>query len=79
MAIRIGETQVVLVQGPFLRELLARVDFQGPSVGTDRLTPKFAAFYTLGTIRLVVERVTQVGLGPGPILGELLARRLEWR
>ena len=66
---RLGQergAQVVLGHGPVLRQLLARVNFQGASVGADRLDQKLHAFCPLGPSRLVPERVTQVVLGQWP-------------
>jgi hypothetical protein len=45
--IRLGPergTQVVLGPGPVLRQLFARTDFQGASVGAHRLGQKLRAF-----------------------------------
>jgi hypothetical protein len=67
-------TQVVLGPGPILRQLLARVNFQGTLVGGHCLGQKLDAFYPLGAIRLEREHGAQVVFGPGPLLRQLLAR-----
>src|SRR5271165_4687086 len=68
------ETKVVLGLGPLLRQLLARPDLQGTSVGAYRLGQKLSAFWPLAPSRLGLERDTQVVLGRGPVLRQLLAR-----
>ena len=50
------DPQVVLGHGPVLRQLLARPDLQGTSVGARRLGQKLGAFWPLGPSRLGPER-----------------------